>query len=470
MMKLSASLGRVSSFVSDTRQKEALDRESIVMRYIAQDLLSDIKIELEKYANDWQRRFPFVIAHVFAVHAELESKQILGEATNSGDVYMKMANFLETEARSLLALAPPTLHSVGVKFAPALARYSLLHDMLVAKANNELPVFVLNGNLILPRASEYLIWDDGLAPIRYLYSGQANIDPYGSIPLNRVDAFVWYCDYINKDLDNCEINDEKIEIQQLFSQLGSSLYTLSDNEDSDINDTEINIDNDNKVNPDYKSKSVIDMSILRAVSLPGFRNWVEEGLNKKFKWTGEKYIHLVDGEVTVEKDALMELFVALSGSDWTDFTNWGSDRPLNEWFGVDVDFKGHVSKLSLPNNNLQGALPEAIEKLAFLTHIDLSQNELTGPLPDDIFTSLATLTEVRLQNNGITGTLPDVTLASSLSTLWLADNSLTGELPVDSIGLLTSLQFLDLADNSFEIPDDAQETLEASLPNCDISI
>ena len=166
----------------------------------------------------------------------------------------------------------------------------------------------------------------------------------------------------------------------------------------------------------------------------------------------------------------MELFVALSGSDWTDFTNWGSDRPLNEWFGVDVDFKGHVSKLSLPNNNLQGALPEAIEKLAFLTHIDLSQNELTGTLPDEIFTSLSSLTEVRLQNNGITGTLPDITLASSLSTLWLADNSLTGELPVDSIGLLASLQFLDLADNSFEIPDDAQETLEASLPNCDISI
>ena len=111
---------------------------------------------------------------------------------------MNMANFLETEARILLALAPPTLHSVGVKFAPALARYSLLHDMLIAKANNELPVFVLNGDLILPRASEYLIWDDGLAPIRYLYSGHASIDPFGSIPLNRVDAFVWYCDFINK--------------------------------------------------------------------------------------------------------------------------------------------------------------------------------------------------------------------------------------------------------------------------------
>jgi hypothetical protein len=47
MMKLSASLGRVSSYVSDTRQKEALDRESIVMRYIAQDLLSDIKNYIE---------------------------------------------------------------------------------------------------------------------------------------------------------------------------------------------------------------------------------------------------------------------------------------------------------------------------------------------------------------------------------------------------------------------------------------
>lgn len=93
------------------------------MRYIAQDLLADIKAELELYENDWQRRFPFVIGHIFATHAELESRQILGEATNSGDVYMNMVAFLEAEARSLLTLAPPTLHSIGVKFAPALARY-----------------------------------------------------------------------------------------------------------------------------------------------------------------------------------------------------------------------------------------------------------------------------------------------------------------------------------------------------------
>ena len=101
--------------------------------------------------------------------------------------------------------------------------------MLLAKANNELPVFVLNGNLLLPRASEYLIWDDGLAPIRYLYSGHATIDTFGSIPLNRVDAFVWYCDYINKvssSSSSLPLSSSSSSLSPLSSLSLSSLSSL----------------------------------------------------------------------------------------------------------------------------------------------------------------------------------------------------------------------------------------------------
>ena len=43
-----------------------------------------------------------------------------------------------------------------------------------------------------------------------------------------------------------------------------------------------------------------------------------------------------------ERKALIDLYNATDGNNWFHNDNWGSDKPLNEWYGVSVDEKGHV--------------------------------------------------------------------------------------------------------------------------------
>ena len=80
--------------------------------------------------------------------------------------------------------------------------------------------------------------------------------------------------------------------------------------------------------------------------------------------------------------ALFALFNSTNGPNWNDRTNWNSDAPLSEWFGVMVDDEGNVTELNLANNNLSGALPADLSELSELKRLDFSDNEeLSGPLP-----------------------------------------------------------------------------------------
>ena len=58
--------------------------------------------------------------------------------------------------------------------------------------------------------------------------------------------------------------------------------------------------------------------------------------------------------VDVQRHALMGLFDATGGHTWRKRTNWGSNRPLNEWHGVHLNPAGQVAKLDLRGNCLRG--------------------------------------------------------------------------------------------------------------------
>ena len=81
-----------------------------------------------------------------------------------------------------------------------------------------------------------------------------------------------------------------------------------------------------------------------------------------------------------ERTALKALYEAGGGGGWPNQTNWCSDRPLNEWYGVETDAEGHVTALRLPRNNLSGAILKYVGKLTSLQHIDLSYNALEEDL------------------------------------------------------------------------------------------
>ena len=59
---------------------------------------------------------------------------------------------------------------------------------------------------------------------------------------------------------------------------------------------------------------------------------------------------------TLEREALVALYNATDGPNWTNSDNWLTDAALGEWFGV-TTASGRVVELTLANNGLDGTLP-----------------------------------------------------------------------------------------------------------------
>ena len=117
------------------------------------------------------------------------------------------------------------------------------------------------------------------------------------------------------------------------------------------------------------------------------------------------------------------------GKRWNDNTNWLTDEPLDEWYGVSADW-GIVVGLNLGDNGLTGSIPAELGDLHTLTELDLSDNYLTGPIPAELG-DLGSLTELHLYDNDLTGPIPaELGDLESLTDLRLHGNSgLRGPLP-----------------------------------------
>jgi Leucine-rich repeat (LRR) protein len=151
-----------------------------------------------------------------------------------------------------------------------------------------------------------------------------------------------------------------------------------------------------------------------------------------------------------ERDALIALYEATAGTAWTDRSAWlGAPGTECSWFGVNCDETGAaVVSLSLPYNNLVGALPSKLANLTKLRYLDLGDNALTGTLGPEI-TSLANLEILYLGRNGIGGVLPAaIGSLTKLRILALDGNEFEGAVPA-SIGQLTALEELYLHQNRF---------------------
>ena len=152
------------------------------------------------------------------------------------------------------------------------------------------------------------------------------------------------------------------------------------------------------------------------------------------------------------RDALVALYNATDGPQWARKTNWLSDSPLGEWYGVTTD-GGRVTDLNLEGNHLRGQIPSELGSLSNLTWLNLARNQLTGAIPAELG-NLSNLTWLRLWDNHLTGEIPaELGGLSHLSTLTLSYNQLSGEIPAE-LGNLSKLRRMRLNDNrlSGEIP------------------
>ena len=153
-----------------------------------------------------------------------------------------------------------------------------------------------------------------------------------------------------------------------------------------------------------------------------------------------------DNDADAERAALVALYDATDGDNWTNNTNWKSQEPVGDWYGVTVE-NGVVTELDLNGNNLTGTLPSAIGNLASLKWLSLSHNQLSGSIPVEIG-NLTDLGRLYLDSNSLSGAIPaEIGNLTRLHWLLLSSNSLSGEIPSE-IGNLTGLGFLIIDSNS----------------------
>ncbi len=133
--------------------------------------------------------------------------------------------------------------------------------------------------------------------------------------------------------------------------------------------------------------------------------------------------------VESDRAALVALYNATGGPNWTNNTNWLSDEPLGDWHGVTTDGDGRVEHLRLVDNALSGPVPTELGNLANLEWLSLWDNQLSGPIPAWIG-NLADISYLNLSRNRLSGPVPSsLGNLTNLRGLYLYANPLTGPLP-----------------------------------------
>ncbi len=154
-----------------------------------------------------------------------------------------------------------------------------------------------------------------------------------------------------------------------------------------------------------------------------------------------------------DREVLVELYDAMDGENWTNNTNWLTERPVRQWYGVMSDASGRVTGLVLDWNGLTGEIPAALGGLSDLENLVLHSNGLTGEIPA-VLGSLPNLEILTLNSNRLTGEIPtELGSLSNLEILALSSNRLTGEIPAE-LSSLSNLKTLVIDSNQLtgEIP------------------
>ena len=165
-----------------------------------------------------------------------------------------------------------------------------------------------------------------------------------------------------------------------------------------------------------------------------------------------------------DREALVALYDATDGDNWSNNANWLSDKALGEWSGVTTDSEGRVTDLDLDFRDLRGEIPPELGNLMNLMVLELQDNDLSGEIPPELG-GLANLRVLALGNNDLTGEIPgELGSLSNLTGLALQGNELEGDIPIELAGL-ANLKFLLLSDNGLSgcVPSGLRERLDMDV-------
>ena len=157
---------------------------------------------------------------------------------------------------------------------------------------------------------------------------------------------------------------------------------------------------------------------LRSINRSWGNNWTA-GFSDESRFTGED-LGVLDGVVTDNGRVIALELGGMFGEsdDW----NIGQVPP-------ELGNLGHLQKLDLSNNSLEGRIPEELGNIPFLRELNLSGNQLYGSVPPEIG-NLLLLQVLDLRDNELFSHLPrELGNLRFLTGLYLSGNDLGGCLP-----------------------------------------
>lgn len=181
---------------------------------------------------------------------------------------------------------------------------------------------------------------------------------------------------------------------------------------------------------------------------------LQEDPNRRYQTAGELAAALASPSIT-DWAALVALYDATDGNNWSDNDNWLTNAPFGDWYGIETDANGRVTEIQLGSNGLHGRIPPELGNLSDLQVLSMGyENYLSGQIPSE----LGSLTNLKVLWLSCLGNLngkipPELGNLSKLEELGLDNNSLDGEIPSE-LGNLINLRILTLSWNqlSGEIP------------------
>jgi thiol-disulfide isomerase/thioredoxin len=207
--------------------------------------------------------------------------------------------------------------------------------------------------------------------------------------------------------------------------------------------------------------------------------------NGKVEWSFQRYTNDGTEEVFALKDvesvdfrsieydekevrkALIDFYHAMDGDNWPEEkkTNWCSDKPIWEWYGVNwlssdqkpwvseldiqslglatprqipesISRMGPIKFLFLGGNNFDGTIPEFLGWNYSLLDLELGRNKLTGDFPKSFenFAQMPDFWALDLEDNELNGTLPEACLLGIMdkvpgNNVVLNNNYFSGKIP-----------------------------------------
>ncbi|KAM3311413.1 hypothetical protein ACQJBY_031841 [Aegilops geniculata] len=132
--------------------------------------------------------------------------------------------------------------------------------------------------------------------------------------------------------------------------------------------------------------------------------------------------------------------------------------------------ENRILSLRLSSMDLKGQFPDGLENCSSMTSLDLSSNSLSGPILVDISKRLPYITNLDLSYNSFSGEIPEsLANCTYLNVVSLQNNKLTGAIPGQFAGLSRLTEF-NVANNklSGQIPSSLSKFSSSNFANQDL--